>query len=878
MFLKLKYIVLFVLISTSAVAQREAANWYFGVKAGLDFNSGTPVPLLDGELDTVEGCESISTADGQLRFYTDGITVWNRLHQVMPNGTELFGSVSATQSALAVPKPGSTNIYYVFTADAVQNYQNGGNGRGFNYSVVDMSANGGLGDVIQKNLNLLPNGSEKVSAVSIDGSDDYWVVTHYKNKFYAYKITSSGISPNPKISTLGPQIDRSENIRGAIKFSPRGDQIIVAHFIEKPSLGGFLYLYDFDIDTGDLSNQLLLNDELLFYGVEFSSNSSKVYASAKTIDPTNGESDNIQILQYDLDEVDIPSSEKVISDTSNLLPGDLAGTLQIAVDKKIYHSIPSRNLSVINSPNLVGFDADYRQYVIDLGDRATKFGLPPFVQSFFESVIRIENFCLGQATEFFIDSEDPIDSISWNFGDPASGGNNTSNLLEPTHVFSSTGVFTVTIDVDFTDRPSQQFVEFVEISSSPIVNSDVSLVQCDIDGTDDGIAQFNLNEAIPNLLVNPIGFTANFFVDLADAVNNENRVEPIGYENTANNQVIYARVFDNAACFEIVPVELIVQSASDAGTQNISVCNSSSNPLNIEIQLSELESVVRETYPTGDIQFYETKESALFELEVLVDVYASGPFATPEVYFRIENDNECAIIGHLLLDVRQSPIIEDATIELCPNQASISLSPGPGFVSYEWSTGEMTESIDVMQPGIYEVTVTNGTNCSDTAVYTVERVQVPADLQIIVSDFSENNTITIDGLSSDTYTFTIDEGESFQNSNVFENLAVGFYLVQVWEGNCLIYEESVLIGGPPNFFTPNNDSYHDYWQIVAREQLGDAKIYIFDRYGKLLKQLSPWSEGWDGTFMGRPMPATDYWYRIELGDGRMVNGNFSLIR
>ena len=90
--------------------------------------------------------------------------------------------------------------------------------------------------------------------------------------------------------------------------------------------------------------------------------------------------------------------------------------------------------------------------------------------------------------------------------------------------------------------------------------------------------------------------------------------------------------------------------------------------------------------------------------------------------------------------------------------------------------------------------------------------------------------------------------------------------------------EDVIIGGPPDYFTPNGDGYHDTWHIVRRGEFRDARIYIFDRYGKLLKQLDPGGNGWDGTYNGNPLPSSDYWYRIELSDGRLVSGNFTLKR
>ena len=105
------FLLVFFFSSNKLFAQGEANIWYFGHGAGLDFNSGTPIAITDGALNTVEGCASISNSSGSLLFYTNGATVWNKQHQPMPNGTGLMGDSSSTQAAVIVPKPGSQSIY-----------------------------------------------------------------------------------------------------------------------------------------------------------------------------------------------------------------------------------------------------------------------------------------------------------------------------------------------------------------------------------------------------------------------------------------------------------------------------------------------------------------------------------------------------------------------------------------------------------------------------------------------------------------------------------------------------------------------------------------------------------------------------------------------
>ena len=103
--------------ATILYAQKESANWYFGELAGLSFNTNNPVPLLNGKLITSEGCATISDPNGNLLFYTDGVTIWDRRHEVMLNGQGLLGHSSSTESALIIPKPGSKSRFYVFTID-----------------------------------------------------------------------------------------------------------------------------------------------------------------------------------------------------------------------------------------------------------------------------------------------------------------------------------------------------------------------------------------------------------------------------------------------------------------------------------------------------------------------------------------------------------------------------------------------------------------------------------------------------------------------------------------------------------------------------------------------------------------------------------------
>ena len=96
-------------------SQSQTNIWYFGKHAGLDFNSGKPVPLTDGQINSFEGCATMSDSLGNLLFYTDGMKIWNAEHEIMPNGEEILGDTSSTESAIIIPQPGSLSKFYVIT-------------------------------------------------------------------------------------------------------------------------------------------------------------------------------------------------------------------------------------------------------------------------------------------------------------------------------------------------------------------------------------------------------------------------------------------------------------------------------------------------------------------------------------------------------------------------------------------------------------------------------------------------------------------------------------------------------------------------------------------------------------------------------------------
>jgi len=342
-------------------AQSEQNLWYFGQQAGLDFTSGAPTPLKDGKMTTFEGCAVATNKAGQLLFYTNGESIWNRQHQIMPNGRKLQGSGSSTQSALVVPDPGSGNIFYVFTV-APQ-----GTNVGLRYSIVDMTRANGLGDVPRANLLLISPVAEKLAAVRHQNGRDVWVVAHRwnSNAFVSYLVTPDGVQAGkPILSNIGSMhAGPGRNAIGAMAFSPDGKKLGVALWRDANKFE----VFDFDRTTGKVSNPKSFGPYEEAYGVAFSPDGSKLYGTR------NGAGGgDAQIWQFDLKT----SKATQIGNSANRK----VGALQLGPDGKIYVAREDNGfLGVIQNPNAAGKAATYVDDGLNLGGRRSKLGLPSFL-------------------------------------------------------------------------------------------------------------------------------------------------------------------------------------------------------------------------------------------------------------------------------------------------------------------------------------------------------------------------------------------------------------------------------------------------------------------------------------------------------------------
>jgi len=411
------------------------------------------------------------------------------------------------------------------------------------------------------------------------------------------------------------------------------------------------------------------------------------------------------------------------------------------------------------------------------------------------------------------------------------------------------------------------------------------LTQCDSGVNPDGLTLFDLMEALPLLTNNDPNLSAEFLVN--------GNIIPLEYSNIINPQVISVKITDaTTQCSSFSTLTLNVNTLPG---QIISI-DAQCDILNIENGFREFNlnnsSLVLGIGETAS--FYKTLNDALLKTNEITNIanYTNETTYEQTIFVRVGNATSCAGISELFLKVHPLPKLgPDYSDYICTNlpQDYITLSPGllsgnSNDFDYEWSTGQISQTIRTNLAGIYSVKVTSKDGCETTRIITVLPSNDATIKNIDIIDNSENNTVTIhiEASSLGEYLYSIDAPSGpFQASNHFENISPGFHKIYVYDTKgCGTVSEEISILRLPKFFTPNGDNYNDTWDIVGMSPkfYANAKIHVFDRFGKLVADINPLSNGWNGIHNGQPLPSSDYWYVLKLDNGRTIKGHFSLVR
>jgi len=356
-----KIIFIYLLLSNCiCFAQNEYNHWIVDTYE-MNFCDSVTVDSSGLNLGSFEGFATICDKNtGQLLFSTDGEQVWNRNLQQMPNGYNLDGGILSPQAALIVPQPGSSHIFYLFTTDDIYS-----GSYGLEYSIVDLSQNGGLGDVTVKNV-FLDSSVEKLNAVYNTVNNSFWVLSYnyVNNKFMSFLVDSNGLNILPVLSNSHVIISPlSFQTKGFLKINPNGEKV-VSVFESPPIIG----LYNFNKDSGLITLQTFLtvkSTDFDAFGASFSPDNSKLYV-------TGDNSDTSEIYQFDVtfNDTNLIKSSRITIDS--IYSRSRFGGMQMGPDGKIYIARESfDSLSVINKPNLSGAACEFEFNKILTAQNAT---------------------------------------------------------------------------------------------------------------------------------------------------------------------------------------------------------------------------------------------------------------------------------------------------------------------------------------------------------------------------------------------------------------------------------------------------------------------------------------------------------------------------
>lgn len=856
------FLFLFLLINgyfpTVSRAQSEKV-WAFGYHAGLDFNTGMPVGIQTDISGFGEGQASICDASGQLLFYTEGTYVWDRNNNLMPNGSDLTGVTSTTtysptsstaQGTLIVPMPGTTDKFYVFSLTSMEQNSTGNAGKLF-YSVVDMSLNNGMGDVVpgQKGIMVDSMLSERLAAV-VGNHCNIWILvcSATTEKFKAFQITHSGVSLTPVLSNVGI----AQEFAGYVTVSPNRQMIAATKcFVFGNSLQA-ARLFDFDVNTGLVTNPVDLLPGKGGYGVCFSPDNSKLYV--------NG--DFSAIYQFDLSSgnaATIQASQTQVCDAS------MTG-LKLGPDNRIYfHSLAGDGvLGRINYPNLGGAPCQPVQNAVSLFPGTTIIsGLPNNVPVF--------DFDLDTATSahirypaclsenLLLEAVNPYGwDYQWSDGDTG---------LQ--HSVNAGGLYLL----KYYSEPCTYHVDSFWVMYPSIH----SLNSCN--GASNGMAWFQQAD----------GDTVHYTIIWTD---------------TAYNVLATGDSLVN-----MPPGRYILQVSTDSDCSMEKEIIINDNRLLASFNSDTLVCQgVEVAFDNASAEGFDQYEWQFGDGSVSGQDSPEHTYDQPGTYLSMliaASDNCVDTFSRMIhVDESMSAPFTIRPDSICQGE-SITFTPQPNehISSVQWAFGlglsfsdehslPVTHAFE--QPGIFPVTFSAGFRvCPDTSfqdtvyVYPMPYVYLGSDTDLCL----DGSPLYLENLSENPasdYTRLWNTGDTSETLKV---VYPGTYSLTIRAAplGCSTTESVQVLKDCyidiPNAFTPNGDGYNDYFfprQFLSKS-VARFSMQIFNRWGqKVFETGNTNGSGWDGRFNNAEQPDGVYVYLIDVtyesGRTEKYQGNVTLIR
>lgn len=404
------YIIFILVIPLFLFSQGENDNWYFGNKAAVKFSASAAVSLSNSNMEALEACGTISDSSGKLLFYMNSQTVWNREHEIMPNGTLTSGGNSSAQQLAIVKNPANSNQYYVFITG-----ENTSGQFPINYSIVDMTlgatgADGApLGDVVKdkKNISVLDSSgnelySEAVTVVAHSNKEDFWVLIPNGSDIYAYKLDNNGLSNGqPVVNNLSLPLNLGFGKYYSIKASPKVNNSNYSNLVgisfwgdfnagNVPDTYFFNQVYSFNASSGLITNDFFLHVKgLKAYLPEFNKNASVLflgYGNIYAVDLVNSTSSNVQYME-------IFHDPNITSSSATGIQRNKYGDVYISRYSNSY-------LGKIINPDVYSSAMGVDLNAVSLMKATTYYGLPQIVPIHDKSGFDDYYPCVGNLTLF----------------------------------------------------------------------------------------------------------------------------------------------------------------------------------------------------------------------------------------------------------------------------------------------------------------------------------------------------------------------------------------------------------------------------------------------------------------------------------------------
>lgn len=922
---KIKYTVWLILLSPLFTqAQLQADNWVFSNNGYyINFNRATqPLSLLNPGYANTRGT-TYSDRNGQLLFYSNGSIVCNRDFNKMPStagSNYLFSNgLYYTQGVLAVPYPDHDSLYILFHiySDFSNNLKSE-----LLYSIINMKMDSGRGgvDLVQRNIPIfgpLFSGTNvlfKLTAIQHCNKKDIWVVGHDANsdKYFSLLVTASGVS-NTAIYSTGnfipsvnyPDTVNHPNLDGSIKISPLGNRIVASYKGQN-----FIEIGDFNTQTGIVSgikkivaapppSDTIYNPNYIHrfvygpIGVEFSPTGDRLYVSSnyEVMDISGNPYFTGFLYQFDASlptQVQIQNSKYFIDSTINFRDG----ALQLADNGKVYLNVDDA-LSEIANPENLGATCNYTRLLVGQPNgSAPGRSLPNIMQSYLRYPVITTGNCQFQNISFSIQNPVGISSISWNFGDPASGVNNISNSFTPTHIFSSAGIYQVKAVLQNTNGCSADTIIKV-VSAGPFkvfLGNDTTACQGDtvvlhmnipyasnlwstnsidtsIKITQPGTywVKVNLGDCfasdtiviafrnLPQFTLGPDTVICSTSSITLSPVPNYSNVSYLWSNNaiTASNTVsmvgnYWLRITDNIGCKFRDSINISYSQLPNYNLGNdTSICQKDTLLLN-----ASTNGATSYLWNTGlTTPGIKAFQGGIYWCDVIKD--------------------GCTYRDSIIIVVKPIPVVNiGADTTLCEDK-TLLLDATNLNSTYLWQDGSISATYLVTQKGQYEVSVNmNGCIVKDaiTIMYDLKpKFTLGPDRQFCIGTtlildpkISNVNYLWQDGSLNRTYRVT-EPGLYFLAASNYCGTTTDSIVLS--KGVCELYV--------PNAFTPNGDTKNDVFKANYGDNVIEFQMQVLNRYGQLVFETRDKTKGWDGNYLGKPQPQGTYtWgirYRTSMG-------------